>query len=464
MRRGWLGVRAAAASTPRESFFLSCMCCVLRYRCSVIRRRSITNSDCGNVTLASLAGCHPGPSIFHSSLLMARRGAGVDLLSPLAKLGHSRDLAEDIKASRKRSNKEIIASFEKIRTFDEIHYRKADRPWELVPKYSKKRVSDLCGLLTTEDRMEIEQTIDKMQSLCEVDMYVVLVPTVGYTTPKAFANSIMFDWGIGEPAGNGLLLLIAQHEATVHLVASPAIEEYFDTHFLEPAVREIFQPLVQEGKPSYATVQLVYAIARQAQEMRPLWQRGLLAMSTRNKVRFAVKTISYGVFIVPYLVWGSLIFLLCSVVLVNQMLDTLCPKCNSLMSRVRDDKTMREVMTRGQYLEHVNGCAFYRVWKCPHCEDGNRVVLASRDLHQSNRCLQCMDCHYYTCSLTKEVQKLPTKEEDGIKQLLYTCENCRVGREVLLPLLRPLDMKPEEKWYDFLIDRSQTHKKTDIKL
>ncbi|ESL11972.1 hypothetical protein TRSC58_00269 [Trypanosoma rangeli SC58] len=312
--------------------------------------------------------------------------------------------------------------------------------------------------------MEIEQAIDKMQALCEVDMYVVLVPTVGYTTVKAFANSIMFDWGIGEPTGNGLLLVIAQREASVHLVASSAIEEYFDTQFLEPAVREIFQPLVQEGKPSYATVQLVYAIARQAQEMRPLWQRGLLSMPTRNKVRFAGKTLSYGLYIVPYLLWGSLFFLFCSVVLVNQLLDTLCPKCHGLMSRVRDDKTMQDVMEHGQYLEHVNGCAFYRVWKCPHCKDGSRVVLTSRDLHQSNRCLQCMDCHYYTCSLTKEVQKLPTKDEDGIKQLLYTCENCRVGREVLLPLFRPLDTKPEDNWYDFLIDRSQTHKKTGIKL
>ncbi|RNF23303.1 uncharacterized protein Tco025E_02830 [Trypanosoma conorhini] len=461
MRRAWLGVRAGAASAPQACACIGCTRCTLRPRCSVSRPRAFSGAGAG---LVSLAGRPRGAPLVASALLVARRGAGVELLSSLAKLGQSRDLAADIKAGRRRSNKEIVASFEKIQTFDEIHYRKTDRPWELVPKYAKKRVSDLCGLLTSEHRMEIEQTIDKMQALCEVDMYVVLVPTVGYTTVKAFANSIMFDWGIGEPAGNGLLLLIAQHEASVHLVASPAIEEYFDKQFLEPAVREIFQPLVQEGKPSYATVQLVYAIARQAQEMRPLWQRGLLAMPTRNKVRFAGKTLSYGLYIVPYLLWGSLFFLFCGVALVNQLLDTLCPNCHGLMSRVRDDKTMQDVMTHGQYLEHVNGCAFYRVWKCPHCKDGCRVVLTSRDLHQSNRCLQCMDCHYYTCSLTKEVQKLPTKDEDGIKQLLYTCENCHVGREVLLPLLRPLDTKPEENWYDFLIDRSQTHKKTEIKL
>nr|CCC46936.1 conserved hypothetical protein [Trypanosoma vivax Y486] len=104
------------------------------------------------------------------AMLHARRCAGVNLLSPLAKLGQSRDLAEDIKAGRQRCNKEIIAAFEKIQTFDEIHYRKMDRPWELVPRYAKRRVSDLCGVLTSEDRMEIEQAIDKMQSLCEADL------------------------------------------------------------------------------------------------------------------------------------------------------------------------------------------------------------------------------------------------------------------------------------------------------
>nr|CCC89679.1 conserved hypothetical protein [Trypanosoma congolense IL3000] len=402
--------------------------------------------------------------LFGSALVTSRRSAGVDLLSPLAKLGQSRELAADIKAGRQRSNREIIESFDKIQTCDKIHYRKSNRPWELVPRYAKKRVSDLCGLLSSEDRMEIEQAIDKMQSLCEVDMYVVLVPTVGYTTPRAFSNSILFDWGIGEPHGNGLLLLIAQSEASVHLVTSPAIEEYFGSHFLRPAVEEVFQPLVREGKPSYAVVQLVYAIARQAQEMRPRWSSGALSLPTRNKVRFAGKVVVYGVYDVPYLIVGIIFFAFCTTALVSQIIDTICPDCRGQMHRVKDDSTLQAVLTRGQYLEHSNGCANYRVWKCPHCPNSTRVTLTSRDLHQSTKCLQCMDCNYYTCTLTKSIQKLPTKEDDGLKQLLYTCENCRVGREIMVPLLRPIDAKPEEKWYNFLIDRASTHKTTGVKL
>ncbi|AIN99057.1 hypothetical protein LPMP_251940 [Leishmania panamensis] len=347
---------------------------------------------------------------------------------------------------------------------DEIHYRKMERPWEIVPRYAKKRVTDLVGILSSADRMEIEQIIDKMQSLCKTDMHVVLVPTVGYTTPKAFANSIFFNWAIGEPNGNGLLLLIAQREATVQLISGLSIEEYFDNHFLAPAVCEVFQPLVRDGKPSQATVQLVYAIARQALEMHTRWEKGLLALPTRNKVRFVGKTMRYGMRQVPYLVVGVLFFTACTVWLVSQLLDTVCPKCHHLMSRVRDDATLQRLMTRGQHLELINGCAYYRVWKCPYCAEGHSVVLCSRDMHQNSKCLQCMDCQYYTCGLEREIIKLPSKHEDGLKKLTYSCANCHIGREVLLPLYRPVEMDTEKPWYDFLVEGSQAQTKASVNL
>lgn len=396
--------------------------------------------------------------------LMAVRHAGVDLLSPIAKLGQSSDLAKDIKDGRSRNNKDIVATFETIHNVDKVHYRSNNRPWELVPKYAKRRVSDMCGLLTSADRMEIEQTIDKMQSICDVDLYVVLVPTVGYASSRAFANSIFHDWAIGDPRGNGLLLVIAQQEATVHLVPSLAIDEYFDSQFLDPAVKEIFQPLVREGRPSYATVQLVYAIARQAHEVRDLWKKGLLPVPVRNKVRFGVKTLNYGFTHVPYLIFGSIIFVFCTVVLVQQVLDTICPTCGAFMSRVEDLDLRKQIMKSGEFIEHQNECAYYRVWKCGHCHKGTNVVLVSRDLHQSSKCLKCMDCSYYTCDLTTSVERLPSKHEDGLKKLLYECHNCRIGREIMLPLYRPMDAKPDQEWYDFLLKQSQTHKKTEVDL
>jgi uncharacterized membrane protein YgcG len=386
-------------------------------------------------------------------------------LSPLAKLGQSTDLSKDIKEGRSRNNKEIIASFEKIQTMDEIHYRKTRDPWDLIPRFAKRRVADMCGILTSEHRMEIEQTIDKMQGICDVDLYVVIVPTVGYVTPRAFSNSLFYNWAIGEPNGNGLLLVITLHEATVELVSSAAIEEYFDKQFLEPAVMEIYQPLVREGNPSYATVQLVYAIARHAHEVRDLWKRSIiLSVPARNKVRQVGKVIHHGVIKVPYLLMGSILFICCTVVLITQVLDTICPDCGAMMHRVNDPLLMQSIMSKGQYLEHKNECAYYRVWKCPRCQKGTNVVLISRDLHQHDRCLKCTDCEYYTCNLRTSVEKLPSRHEDGVKKLLYQCENCRIGREIFLPLYRPIDTKPDGKWFEFLLERSGTHKQTKVDL
>eukprot|EP00758_Cryptobia_borreli_P002878 Tbor_TRINITY_DN3360_c0_g1::TRINITY_DN3360_c0_g1_i1::g.23488::m.23488 len=384
------------------------------------------------------------------------RHAGHSLLAPISKLGASRDLADDIKAGRHRNNKEIVAAFEKIQTFEEIHYRKADAPWELIPRYVKKRVSDMIGLLQSEHKMEMEQIIEKMLPIANVDMYVVIVPTVGFVTTQAFAHSIMFDWQIGEPQGNGLLLVICQQEATVHLCASPAIQRYFGDHFLRLAIEEIFQPLVREGKPSYAVLMLTYAIATHAHEARDHFSNSLIPMPMRNKILRTKDITLYGMFHQFSYFGGSIICALITVIIWAQVMDMICPECGAFMCKVTDKERMSNMMSRGQSIEFKNECAHFRAWKCGKCHKGERVVVMSRDLHQSQKCLKCMDCNFYTASLEKSVEKLPTKYEDGIKRLVYTCEHCRIGREINLPLYRPIDTKPDEQWYGFLLERSQT--------
>lgn len=389
---------------------------------------------------------------------MASRSASVELLSPLAKLGVSKDLALDVREGRERNNKAIVEAFEKLRTNDEIHYRKTARPWDLVPQYAKKRVTDLCGVLTSEHRMEIEQTIDKMREICDVDFYVVAVPTVGFVTPRAFANSIFFDWNIGQGRGNGLLLLFAQHEATVLLVASPAIEEYFDTPFLRPAVDEIFTPLAKDGQPSLAIVQLVYAIARHAHEIRDVSRKGLLPLPVRDKVRFAAKSAVYGWYLLRSLVLGTLTMVTITVVLWSKILDAMCPSCGASMCRITRDDHLQRVLSKGHYLEHINGCSQFRVWKCARCDEGMRVVVTSRDLHHHAKCLQCAECKFHTATMEVEVVKLPTKRADGIKRVAYDCENCQHHREFGLPLYRPMPTGKETEWIDSLLLNSQQPK------
>ena len=164
----------------------------------------------------------------------------------------------------------------------------------MVPKYSKKRVSDMVGILKSEHRMEIEQMIEEMQSIADVECYLVIVPTVGYCAPEQFACSLFWNWSIGEPRGNGLLVLIAQQEATIHIVPSNPIGPYFHQRFIELVTKKIFQPLVKEGDPSYAILQLMYGIARQAHEFRHQWNNSIVPLPTKNKIARAYRFSAYG--------------------------------------------------------------------------------------------------------------------------------------------------------------------------
>jgi uncharacterized membrane protein YgcG len=354
--------------------------------------------------------------------------------------------------SNLRHNQEILNTLAQQQTHDEIHYRKEDRPWEIVPQYMRRRVVDLVGILTSAHRMEMEQTIERMRTICDVELHVVVVPTVGYVKPRVFAQSIFFDWQIGEPRGNGLLIVFSQGDATVQMIASPAIQEHFGDEVLKVLVADVLSPMLKEGKSSLALVHVTYALAQYSQEARALWENSLLPLPVKNKVRFAQRVAMYGA-INTWSFYVCLVLTLAMAALWNRILDLYCPDCGAMMHKVVDDETLEKNLTHGQWLEHKNECTQFRVHKCPDCK-ATRVLVVARDLFQNNKCLKCEDCDYHTVSLDKTVERLPSRTEDGLKRLLYTCENCRVVKDVALPLFRPLDDKPQDQWYYTMLQRA----------
>lgn len=379
-----------------------------------------------------------------------RRFVGTELLSSTGPISSSRDLAVDLKESRLKQNKDIIASIGQQQGEELVWFRKQDRPWEIVPQYVRRRVVDMSGVLKSTDRMEMEQTINKILPICDLDLYVVIVPTVGYVPPRIFAQSLFFDWQIGEPRGNGLLLVVCRQEATVQMISSPAIAEYFGQDFCDLLIKEVLSPLVQEGQPSYAMVQTVYAIARHAQEFRHDWQRGILTLPQRNKVRFFQQTVHYG--IKTWNVYAVVIITAMTVMLWQYILDMNCPECGTQLSRIVDEAAMIRELDAGQRIEREQGCTQFKVMKCQKCHRPHITVIV-RDVYHNSKCLPCESCHYHTVNLTTSIDKLPTKAEDGIKRHVYACQHCRLAREITLPLYRPLE-KEEDKdkeWYDFLL-------------
>lgn len=352
-----------------------------------------------------------------------------------------------------RQNAEIMAALNENQSNSQIRFRKEDRPWEIVPQFVRRRVVDLCGILKSEHRMEMELTIKKILPICDIDLYVVMVPTVGYVTPRVFAKSIFYDWKIGEPRGNGVLLCVAQGEAAVQLITSPGINEFFGQEFVDLLVREILQPLIKEGEISYGMVQATYALARHAQEVRHYWQNALVPLPVKNKVRFAEKVAYYGA-VETMNFWGAIFFIGLTVFLWKQIFKLMCPNCGEWFHSVRDEDAIREILDPGQRLEYDNGCTEYIVQKCPKCKYCS-VEIKLRDMYNDTRCLKCDDCNYYTVSKETEIIRLATRKEDGLKRETYKCQFCRVGREIDLPLYRPLDAKPpDEQWLDKLFARA----------
>ena len=72
------------------------------------------------------------------------------------------------------------------------------------------------------------------------------------------------------------------------------------------------------------------------------------------------------------------------------------------------------------------------------------VDVTLRDMYNDTRCLKCEDCEYHTVTKETQIIRLATKKSDGLKRETYKCAFCRVGREIDLPLYRPLDAKPSD--------------------
>lgn len=395
-------------------------------------------------------------------LLTQLRHVGGDFLLA-GRFGDSRSLTESMRQRRESDNlmkasvnKEIMSALSQQQSGTEIRFRKEERPWEIVPQYVRRRVVDMVGILTSAHRMEMELMIEQVRPICDVDMYVVVVPTVGYTGTREFAQSIFFDWGIGEPRGNGLLFVVAQAEASIQVIASPAIEEYFGQTFIDLLIKEVLQPLLKEGQASYAVLQTTYALARHAQEVRHFWQNALVPLPVKNKIRFAEKTVAYGMrktwtmyWVIALAVWTGYLW--------HQIYELLCPKCGTYMHVVKDEDLIAKVLNDGQRMEWENGCTEFYITKCPSCKHDEIKVLL-HDLYNESRCQQCDDCGFHTVTMDSDIVMLATKKQDGLKRLTYKCHFCKVGREVDLPLYRPLDARPDAPWYDGLLDRASSAK------
>ncbi|KNH05756.1 hypothetical protein XU18_3278 [Perkinsela sp. CCAP 1560/4] len=454
-------------------------------------------------------------------------------------LGSSEELSRTIREYKSHENQKIVASLMETKSADVVYYRNHPHPWELLVKPRRHRVADMIGVLMSEHRIEMEHIIWKICDLCGLDFYFVLVPTVGNVKPRVFAESLFTQWEVGTPiqqfvhgimsengedkkstsassksndtmgiwkprkrslarGGNGVLLLLTQQEAMIELVTSYAIAKYFNERMINLVVKEILQPLLVSGKdPSYAILQVIYAIARHSDEFKYKWRPyfyPIITLQHKNEILFLQHTMYYGVYRKTPILTLTFLFILFTLWMLHKIRDLRCDKCGTMMKRLvlpksyydaieklpeLDELPKREerrkqflqnlfsiygdALTEGQKLEMEHECAEYRVFYCAKCEV-KKTRLIYRQYHNYSNCIPCEKCNYHTVTEKKELLRLPTKTEDGVKQFDYRCKNCDWEKKIYLPLFHPLELHPKQ-WYDVLLQRSANpNAKSDVKM
>ena len=102
----------------------------------------------------------------------------------------------------------------------------ADAAGELLPKPAQREyVVDTAGIVSAEDRAQIEKIGEELREKTKAEIVVVTVPTLGDADIESYANKLFRSWGIGDAKqSNGVLLLIAKEDRQFRIEVGYGLE------------------------------------------------------------------------------------------------------------------------------------------------------------------------------------------------------------------------------------------------
>ena len=102
----------------------------------------------------------------------------------------------------------------------------ADTAGELLPKPAQREyVVDTAGIVSAEDRAQIEKIGEELREKTKAEIVVVTVPTLGDADIESYANKLFRSWGIGDAnQSNGVLLLIAKDDRKFRIEVGYGLE------------------------------------------------------------------------------------------------------------------------------------------------------------------------------------------------------------------------------------------------
>ena len=102
----------------------------------------------------------------------------------------------------------------------------ADAASELLPKPAQREyVVDTAGIVSAEDRAQIEKIGEELREKTKAEIVVVTVHTLDGADIESYANKLFRSWGIGDAKqSNGVLLLIAKDDRKFRIEVGYGLE------------------------------------------------------------------------------------------------------------------------------------------------------------------------------------------------------------------------------------------------
>ena len=96
----------------------------------------------------------------------------------------------------------------------------------VLPKPSQREyIVDTAGIVSAEDRAQIEKIGEELREKTKAEIVVVTVATLDGTDIESYANELFRSWGIGDAKqSNGVLLLIAKDDRKFRIEVGYGLE------------------------------------------------------------------------------------------------------------------------------------------------------------------------------------------------------------------------------------------------
>lgn len=331
-------------------------------------------------------------------------------------------------------------------------------------------VSDPANLLR--DRSALNQQLAALEAATQVQMAVVVLPSIGTEVPKDFANRLVERWGIGRKGtDNGLLLLIVMDqrrselevgyglEAILTDLRSVALlerelvprfrEQDYDggiaaviqsIHTLvaqpdDPAVQDYLTDLDRADEPIWMNIGRWYlrAVVGGSVAFLLLWL--VLTLSTRDLYRKSLR-------LRPLAWWLWAILLPVPLVLLRWLVmrhiralrnaPRNSPTTGAALAK-QDEQADDAYLSAGQRTEERVGSVDYDVWANPQNAD-DTVVLPYRDPFSGYS--TCPSCHHLTLRTTSRTITAATYDSTGTGERIDDCQHCNYHKRSTYTIAR----------------------------